>query len=107
MAAESSVVTRLVLPLLAVSFALVSRPYLSSFGLKPWTAALAAGAGYGVFAYAVMASRGARAAASRATLMGLVVAQTVLVPRARSLGAAVGFVITVTLLFIHVRNIEQ
>jgi exosortase/archaeosortase len=103
-----STVLRLVLPLLAVTFALVARPHLATtLALKPWVAALLAGAAYGLFAYSIMVSRGTRAAESRAVFMALVVAQTVLLPRAKTLGAAIAFVISVTLLFIYVQNIEQ
>lgn len=103
-----SILPKLVLPLLAVSFALVVRPRLATrLALKPWVAATAAGAAYALFSYAVMAQRGTRAAESRAVFMGLVVAQTVLLPRTRTLGAAVAFVLSVTMLFIYVQNIEQ
>lgn len=103
-----SLVLKLVLPLLAVTFALVVRPHMATgWGLKPWVAATVAGTAYALFAYAVMAQRGSRAAESRALFMGLVVAQTVLLPRAKTLGAAAAFVLSVTMLFIYVQNVEQ
>lgn len=105
---SSSIVLKLVLPLLAVSFALVVRPHLAAtWGLKPWVAGLAAGLVYALFAYAVMVQRGVRAPESRAVFMALVVAQTVLLPQTKTLGAAAAFVISVTMLFIYVQNIEQ
>ena len=105
---SSSIVLKLVLPLLAVSFALVVRPHMATrLGMKPWAAAGAAGVAYALFAYAVMSRRSTRAAESRAVFMGLVVAQTVLLPRTKTLGAAAAFVLSVTMLFIYVQNIEQ
>jgi hypothetical protein len=102
-----SVTASLTMPLLAIAFALLARPWLAANGVAPAQGALLAGAAAGALAYYALAAKHARAAASKAVFVGLIVAQTVLVPRSQSVLAAAGFVISVTILFMNLRMIEQ
>jgi hypothetical protein len=102
-----SVMASLTLPLLAIAFALLSRPFLATHGVPPAQGALLAGAVAGALAYHLLVTRHVRAAASKAVFVGLIVGQTVLVPRSDSIMAAAGFVISVTVLFMNLRTVEQ
>ena len=102
-----SLTASLAVPLLAIAFALLARPWLATNGVPPAQGALLAGAVAGALAYAVLAGKRERAAASKAVFVGLIVGQTVLVPRPNSVAAATGFVISVTVLFLYLQMIQQ
>lgn len=102
-----STLASLALPLLAIAFALLARPWMATNGVPPAQAALLAGAVCGALSYALMVSKHVRAPASKAVFIGLIAGQTVLVPRSDSILAAAGFVISVTVLFLNVQTLEQ
>lgn len=102
-----SITASLVLPILAITLALVARPHFAMQGVHPAVGALAAGSAIGALSYAVMTSKADRAAFSKAVMIGTFAAQTVLVPRSKNMTDAMGFVVTVTLLFLYVQMIEQ
>ena len=102
-----SVTSSLVMPLLAITFALLARPWLATNGVPPAQGALLAGAAAGALSYYALTAKKERAAASQAVFVGLMVAQTVLVPRSNSVTAAAGFVISVVMLVLYLKTIEQ
>lgn len=102
-----SLTASLTMPLLAIAFALLARPWLATNAVPPAQGAVLAGAVAGALAYYIMTAKQERAAASKAVFVGLIVGQTVLVPRSKSVTAAAGFVISVMTLFLYLQMIEQ
>jgi hypothetical protein len=102
-----SVVAAVVMPLVAITFSALARPWLIQRGLHPVTAAALAGLVFAAGAYRVLTDQGARAVVSKAALLGFVVAQSTLIPKAKSVSGAIAFVALVTILTINLRNIEQ
>ncbi len=97
----------LALPIVAITFSLLMRPFLTVRGVHPATGSVLAGAAFAAASYHVLKSQRARAASSKAVFIGLVVAQHFLLPRRQNLTSAAAFVLSVTLLFLYLQRIEQ
>jgi len=103
----TSVVAAFVLPPVAIATSMLARRHIAGAGLHPVVGAVVTGLAFAAVSYAVMTRQNMRAAASKAALLGFVVAQGTLIPRAKTVMGAIAFVLLVTMLTINLRNVEQ
>lgn len=97
----------LLLPISAITFARLMRPYLTLQGLHPAAGSLVAGALFAVLSWHLLSAQRVRAATSKAVFIGLVVAHTFLIPRTQRLSSSLAFVLSVTLLYLSLQHIQQ